>query len=57
MNPGDLLKFREGEGFSWWRNRTYVYLHECTYDPKWCYVLNDIGKIINVEKYQLEVVE
>ena len=57
MIPGDLVKFKEGKGFSWWGNHIYIYLETDKNYSSWCKVLKDTGIIIDVEILSLELVK
>ena len=57
MIPGDLVKFKEGKGFSWWGNHIYIYLETDKNYSNWCKVLKDTGIIIDVEILSLELVK
>jgi hypothetical protein len=56
MRKGDLVKFKDGKGFSWWGNHVYIYLEQDEQYLSWCKVLKDTGEIIDVEIKSLELV-
>jgi hypothetical protein len=56
MKPGDLVKFREGEVFSWWGDHIYIYLETDQEYGDWCKVLRDTGQILDVQIKSLEVI-
>jgi hypothetical protein len=56
MIPGDLVKFKEGKGFSWWGDHIYIYLETDQLYSSWCKVLQDTGEIIDAEIQSLEVI-
>jgi hypothetical protein len=56
MRKGDLVKFKDGKGFSWWGNHVYIYLEQDEQYLSWCKVLKNTGEIIDVEIKSLELV-
>jgi hypothetical protein len=56
MKVGDLVKFKDHRGYSWWADKLYVCISREIPSPHWVKLLSPDGDVIEVTEELVELV-